>query len=127
MMRSCKLLLGLLFAGVAGGLAAQDEAPDESVPVPGEEEAASAAEAPAGEEAAPETDFPEGEATPAEGESEVAEIERVVTPVLSPAERAASLASGDGKVHVYRVPITEAISKPNLFILRRSIKQAIER
>lgn len=37
-----------------------------------------------------------------------------------------SLFAGDGKVHVYRVPITEAISKPNLFILRRSIKQAIE-
>ena len=36
------------------------------------------------------------------------------------------LRSVDGKVHVYRVPITEAISKPNLFILRRSIKQAIE-
>lgn len=30
------------------------------------------------------------------------------------------------QVSVYRVPITEAISKPNLFILRRSIKQAIE-
>lgn len=44
----------------------------------------------------------------------------------TPAERAAALLSGDGKVHVYRVPITEAISKPNLFILRRSIKQAIE-
>lgn len=36
------------------------------------------------------------------------------------------LRSADGKIHVYRVPITEAISKPNLFILRRSIKQAIE-
>jgi membrane-bound serine protease (ClpP class) len=30
-----------------------------------------------------------------------------------------------GPVRVYRVPITEAISKPNLYILRRSIKQAI--
>lgn len=44
----------------------------------------------------------------------------------SPAERADGLKSADGKVHVYRVPITDAISKPNLFILRRSIKQAIE-
>lgn len=44
----------------------------------------------------------------------------------TPEERAAPLLSEDGKVHVYRVPITEAISKPNLFILRRSIKQAIE-
>jgi len=33
--------------------------------------------------------------------------------------------SGDPQL-VYRVPITEAISKPNLYILRRSIKQAIE-
>ena len=31
----------------------------------------------------------------------------------------------NGPVRVYRVPITEAISKPNLYILRRSIKQAI--
>ena len=31
----------------------------------------------------------------------------------------------DERVSVYRVPINEAISKPNLFILRRSIKQAI--
>jgi membrane-bound serine protease (ClpP class) len=42
-------------------------------------------------------------------------------------ERLASLLAADGKVHVYRVPITQAISKPNLFILRRAIKQAIER
>jgi membrane-bound serine protease (ClpP class) len=54
-------------------------------------------------------------------------------PALPPAresvspERLASLRAADGKVHVYRVPITEAISKPNLFILRRAIKQAIER
>jgi membrane-bound serine protease (ClpP class) len=47
-------------------------------------------------------------------------------PVLSPEERAEALLGEDGKVHVYRVPITEAISKPNLYILRRSIKQAIE-
>lgn len=50
----------------------------------------------------------------------------VPLPVITPAERAAALVSGDGRVHVYRVPITEAISKPNMFILRRSIKQAIE-
>ncbi|HSH09025.1 MAG TPA: hypothetical protein VK995_01465, partial [Oceanipulchritudo sp.] len=31
-----------------------------------------------------------------------------------------------GSISVYRVPITEAISKTNLFILRRSIKQAIQ-
>ena len=49
-----------------------------------------------------------------------------VVPVLTAAERAANVSTEDGKVHVYRVPITDAISKPNLFILRRSIKQAIE-
>lgn len=124
MTRSCKLLLGLLFAAVAGGLAGEDDSAGDSVGVPGEEEAIPAADAPAGEDAAPETEATPGEEEP---ESASAEDAAVVAPDLSPAERAAALASADGKVHVYRVPITEAISKPNLFILRRSIKQAIER
>jgi membrane-bound serine protease (ClpP class) len=46
--------------------------------------------------------------------------------LFSTEDKAGDLLSIDGKVHVYRVPMTEAISKPNLFILRRSIKQAIE-
>lgn len=46
--------------------------------------------------------------------------------ILTAADRAAQLMGEDGRIHVYRVPITEAISKPNLFILRRSVKQAIE-
>jgi membrane-bound serine protease (ClpP class) len=49
-----------------------------------------------------------------------------IAPVPTPGERAAELLNAEGKVYVYRVPITEAISKPNLYILRRSIKQAIE-
>jgi len=35
-------------------------------------------------------------------------------------------ASVEGPVNVYVIPITEAISKPNLFILRRGLKEAIE-
>ena len=34
--------------------------------------------------------------------------------------------SGDGVVDVYVIPITDAISKPNLYILRRGLKEAIE-
>jgi membrane-bound serine protease (ClpP class) len=63
---------------------------------------------------------------PVEVPLEAASAEPAVYVDKTPAERAAGLLSADGKVHVYRVPITEAISKPNLFILRRSIKQAIE-
>lgn len=48
-----------------------------------------------------------------------------IAPVLTADERAADLLNEEGKINVYRVPITEAISKPNLYILRRSIKQAI--
>lgn len=40
-------------------------------------------------------------------------------------EDVSSPAKPDEKVRVYRVPINEAISTPNLFILRRSVKQAI--
>ncbi|NDV62159.1 hypothetical protein G0Q06_06845 [Puniceicoccales bacterium CK1056] len=53
-------------------------------------------------------------------------VEAIAVETMTPEERAKPLMSDDGKVHVYRVPITEGISKPNLFILRRSIKQAIE-
>lgn len=65
---------------------------------------------------------------PVEESTEVElEVEEPATvPAISPADRAAKLLSVDGRVHVYRVPITEAISKPNMYILRRSIKQAIE-
>jgi membrane-bound serine protease (ClpP class) len=63
-----------------------------------------------------------------ESEAVPQEMEPVpVASVPTAAERAAALKGEDGRIHVYRVPITEAISKPNLFILRRSIKQAIER
>lgn len=78
------------------------------------------------------TDFddeaPDPAPPPVEGPAEV-EVnveEPVPVPTVSPAERAAKLLSVDGRVHVYRVPITEAISKPNMYILRRSIKQALE-
>ena len=43
-----------------------------------------------------------------------------------PPPAAPSIDLGGDPVRVYRVPITEAISKPNLYILRRSIKQAME-
>lgn len=66
------------------------------------------------------------EVEPAEEPTEEA-IEPVeIAPVPTAEERAAELVNEEGKINVYRVPITEAISKPNLFILRRSIKQAIE-
>jgi membrane-bound serine protease (ClpP class) len=69
-----------------------------------------------------------GAPAPDEAAAEPPVTEEVVEalPVVSPEDRAATLLSGDGRVHVYRVPITDAISKPNLYILRRSIKQAIE-
>ncbi len=126
MIRSCKLLFYLLLAGTAG-LAGQDESTGEPAPGSGEEEAPSREEAPSGEASEPESVSTSGDTPPADGETAVTEREATVDPGLSPSERAASLVSEDGKVHVYRVPMTEAISKPNLFILRRSIKQAIER
>ena len=69
--------------------------------------------------------LPGGPDIPSEEESKTVEPANVA-PIQTAAERAAPLIGEDGRVHVYRVPITEAISKPNLFILRRSIKQAIE-
>ena len=36
------------------------------------------------------------------------------------------LTATDGVVDVYVIPIEDAISKPNLYILRRGLKQAIE-
>jgi membrane-bound serine protease (ClpP class) len=63
----------------------------------------------------PETEPPVEEALPLPAEME--------TP--APVEEAASPLFGEA-VTVYRVPITEAISKPNLYILRRSLKQAID-
>jgi membrane-bound serine protease (ClpP class) len=113
MTRSCKLLfLCLLVAGLS--LFAQDAVePGESSIVVEADEVVEAAEE-------PDADDPVSA-----GETSTSKPDPL--PVLTPAERAAALMSADGKVHVYRVPITEAISKPNLFILRRSIKQAIER
>jgi membrane-bound serine protease (ClpP class) len=48
--------------------------------------------------------------------------------VSRPASEAlpAAVNSGDGVVDVYVIPITDAISKPNLYILRRGLKEAIE-
>ena len=42
---------------------------------------------------------------------------------LKPALR--ELSSADGRIDVYVIPIEGAISKPNLFILRRGLKEAI--
>ncbi len=66
------------------------------------------------------------EEEPAEEEPEEPSEPVEIAPIPTPEERAAELLDVEGKVNVYRVPITEAISKPNLYILRRSIKQAIE-
>jgi membrane-bound serine protease (ClpP class) len=124
MVRSCKLLfLFLLAAGVS--LLAQEatepgEAEPESPTVP---EVTESRESPIVGEAGDVVKA--AEAVLVEEISDAAEVLPVAGP--TPAERAAAVMSADGKVHVYRVPITEAISKPNLFILRRSIKQAIER
>lgn len=134
MLRSCKLLFlaSLLWTG---SLFAEDApAPTEEMPADQtvETEATETPEAGEMAEAVPES--PEGADTDAESTAEPqdepaagGDPEPEPLPEISPEERAASLLSADGKVHVYRVPITEAISKPNLFILRRSIKQAIER
>ena len=104
MFRSCNLLFVFLFAIAAGQLLASEPVEDAGEVTTAVEETAERGVDSADPEAAP----------------------REIAPVLSPAERAEPLLAEDGKVHVYRVPITEAISKPNLFILRRSIKQAIE-
>lgn len=78
-----------------------------------EEEEERAAEAEEGAGAA--------EAVPAEAEDAEARDAEAVAPAgpMDEAEAAGEV------VQVYRVPITGGISKPNLFILRRSIKQAI--
>ena len=60
-----------------------------------------------------------------------APAERIVEPTADLTEEqsgqdtSANAASGD-QVSVYVIPITEAIGKPNLFILRRGLKEAIE-
>lgn len=100
MFRSCNLLFVLLAIPGINGFA-------EAEAVPGQEELGAS--------------VLESQDTPGE-----ALAEAPPPPVITPEERAKPLLSEDGKVHVYRVPITEGISKPNLFILRRSIKQAIE-
>jgi membrane-bound serine protease (ClpP class) len=116
MKHRCKLLLAAsaLFAGFLSVTMAE-EAPSEAVEAP-------AAEPPAVLEAAPSAAVEEA---PATEETEVVETTPEVAVKEAPSPDP-SLFSADGKIHVYRVPVTEAISKPNLFILRRSIKQAIE-
>lgn len=116
MKHRCKLLLAAsaLFAGFLSVTMAE-EAPSEAVEAP-------AAEPPAVLEAAPSEAVEEA---PATEETEVVETTPEVAVKEAPSPDP-SLFSADGKIHVYRVPVTEAISKPNLFILRRSIKQAIE-
>jgi membrane-bound serine protease (ClpP class) len=128
MVRSCKLLFLFLFAAGLVAFAQEAREPDAVAPDSPDlpeavepEEAGSAAEADEIVEAAEEPEIPD---TVSEAETSVPKADPV--PTVTPAERAAAVMSADGKVHVYRVPITEAISKPNLFILRRSIKQAIE-
>lgn len=112
--RLCKCLILLSFVWIGGtGFSAEEVQTEEAVDQPNAEFAGRDVES-ADVESAKESDEVIGEDEP----------ERFVD--KTPEERAAPLLSEDGKVHVYRVPITEAISKPNLFILRRSIKQAIE-
>jgi len=62
-----------------------------------------------------------------EEQSIAPEAIREASESLSQSEAPETLPDPGETKTVYRVPITEAISKPNLFILRRSIKQAIER
>jgi membrane-bound serine protease (ClpP class) len=123
MWRSCKcLFLGILL-GSFGLLHGQD--PADVPPASGEsieEEVRDDAGDPPTEAQS------ESEATPEATPQTVPDpLKDPPVPPPTPAERAEGLIGPDGKIHVYRVPITEAISKPNLFILRRSIKQAIER
>jgi len=82
------------------------------------------------EEAPAQQDVPVSEEAPARQElstreSSVAESE------LDIGQKPFTLQSADtarsnGPVDVYVIPITEAIAKPNLFILRRGLKEAIE-
>jgi membrane-bound serine protease (ClpP class) len=112
--RLCKCLILLSFVWLGGtGFSAEELQTEEAVDQPNAEVAGRDVESVEVESAADLDDVNRED-----------EPERFVD--KTPEERAAPLLSEDGKVHVYRVPITEAISKPNLFILRRSIKQAIE-
>ena len=49
----------------------------------------------------------------------------VLVPISDSATDTSSPISPRGKIDVYVIPITEAISKPNLYILRRGLKEAI--
>lgn len=77
------------------------------------------------EERLPDDPLPDDTPPPEDPSDAVQPVESL--PVERPEDRAAKVRSADGKVHVYRVPITAAISKPNFFILRRSVKQAMEK
>lgn len=65
----------------------------------------------------------------APGSSEESSADEAEATLLSPslADRAVDVPdlSADGLVDIYVIPITEAIHKPNLFILRRGLKEAI--
>lgn len=66
-----------------------------------------------------ETPLPEAAEEPVGDTPEVEAAEALDVPDLPVTE-------ADGPVSVYVIPITEAIGKPNLFILRRGLKEAIE-
>ena len=76
-------------------------------------------EIPGPEEATTQESAPDQESAPAETKTPVREE--------SPASPQTEAGITDGPVDVYVIPITEAIGKPNLYILRRGLKEAIEK
>jgi len=102
------------------GLAASAWAVAPSDPV----ELAELAEEIAAEEVVAEEVVAEPAPEPAEPTPEPPVAEPWVPPLNG---RVAEELAAGGTLQVYRVPITDAISKPNLFILRRALKQAIDR
>ena len=110
--RLCTLLFALFLISLAG-LFAQESSDVEALPSQSDTTTPepSTPEPSAPEPTAPEPTTPEPSAAPATVES-VQEPDAVL--------------QTDGKISVYVVPITGPISKPNKYILRRALKDAIE-
>lgn len=69
----------------------------------------------------------QGQAPADEAPADEAPVEEVPAAEDTADSRPSRTASADGSANVYVIPITETIAKPNLFILRRGLKEAIEK
>ncbi len=90
---------------------------------PAEQDAPASEESPAGEEAVSIESASEETAASEPASEEAQDSDKKEPATWQPPQGA----PGNGPVDVYVIPITEVIGKPNLYILRRGLKEAIEK